>query len=114
MEQGRKPTPRNTKWCSSCKATLVSTLKKEAQKEKQSDTGWKKSTWTACVVDLKGSELICGGAPKKASSCRDHWGNMKVQAKVVRKLQELSGFGWGDEAKCVTAPDNVWDAYIVV
>jgi len=32
----------------------------------------------------------------------------------VQKLRELSEFGWDDATKCVTASDEVWDAYLVV
>ncbi|EGO29747.1 hypothetical protein SERLADRAFT_413111 [Serpula lacrymans var. lacrymans S7.9] len=31
---------------------------------------------------------------------------------VVQQLQELSGFGWDDTRKKVTAEEDVWDNYI--
>ena len=37
---------------------------------------------------------------------------MKIDYKIVHKLREQSGFGWDLKTSMVTAPDNVWDAYI--
>ena len=33
---------------------------------------------------------------------------------MVKKLRDLSGFGWDEERKVVTAADDVWDKYIAV
>ncbi len=38
----------------------------------------------------------------------------KAEFKVVSTLQGLSGFGWDDVRKMVTAMDQVWDAYLKV
>jgi hypothetical protein len=39
---------------------------------------------------------------------------LKKNYKEVDKLRNLSGFGWDDERKLVTAMDAVWEAYLAV
>ncbi|KAE9390708.1 hypothetical protein BT96DRAFT_775954, partial [Gymnopus androsaceus JB14] len=37
---------------------------------------------------------------------------MKAEFKIVATLRSLSGFGWDDVRKMVTATDEVWDSYL--
>jgi len=39
---------------------------------------------------------------------------LKQEFDIVKTLRGLSGFGWDDERKIVTASSDVWDAYIEV
>jgi len=39
---------------------------------------------------------------------------LKKDYLIVKKLRELSGFGWDDDLKIVTATDEVWEAYLQV
>ena len=39
---------------------------------------------------------------------------MKGDYKIVKALRELSGFGWDEVKKLVTASDSVWDDYLAV
>jgi Myb/SANT-like DNA-binding domain len=38
----------------------------------------------------------------------------KEEYKIVKTLWSLSGFGWDDSKKMVTAEPQVWDAYLKV
>jgi hypothetical protein len=38
----------------------------------------------------------------------------KKEYKIVKTLQSLSGFGWDDLKKMVTAEPQVWDSYLKV
>ncbi|KAF8194055.1 hypothetical protein K438DRAFT_1469004, partial [Mycena galopus ATCC 62051] len=74
----------------------------------QSDSGWKPAVWSACAEVLKDSQ----GAEKTADKCQDHYTNLKGAFNAVRKLRGLSGFGWDDGLKMVTASDEVWELYL--
>lgn len=39
---------------------------------------------------------------------------LKQEFDIIKELRSLSGFGWDDERKVVTAEASVWDAYIEV
>lgn len=38
----------------------------------------------------------------------------KVEYKVFHSLKQNSGFGWNEESKIPTAPDEVWESYLEV
>ncbi|THU85910.1 hypothetical protein K435DRAFT_805530 [Dendrothele bispora CBS 962.96] len=63
--------------------------------------GWKSKAITAAVTALVGSELESGGAPKSATSIRDHWDHLKRDFNNISTLLEKSGWGWDDENQCV-------------
>ena len=44
----------------------------------------------------------------------NHILQLKQHFKTVKKLREVSGFGWDDGAKLVTVSDDVWDIYLKV
>ncbi|GLB43985.1 putative myb/SANT-like DNA-binding domain containing protein [Lyophyllum shimeji] len=104
--------PKKAKWSSADDATLVATLHEEQAKGHQSDTGWKAVTWAACQKALEGSELISGGAPKKAKGCHDHWNLLASQCKQVRRLRGISGWGWDDERHVVVASEQQWESIV--
>ena len=39
---------------------------------------------------------------------------LKQEFDIVKELRGLSGFGWDDERKVVTASADVWEAYLEV
>ncbi|KAG0692839.1 hypothetical protein DFH29DRAFT_1008050 [Suillus ampliporus] len=59
-------------------------------------------------------EKTSGGVAKTSGSCHDHWGKLKKDFAVVKKLQEQSGFGWDNTLKIVTAPPDIWEKYLVI
>ncbi|THU93729.1 hypothetical protein K435DRAFT_799469 [Dendrothele bispora CBS 962.96] len=68
--------------------------------------GWKSKAITAAVAALAGSELESGGAPKSATSIRDHWDHLKRDFHNISTLLEKSGWGWDEENQCVQADDE--------
>jgi hypothetical protein len=66
---------------------LVETLLKECKEGRQSDSGFKPASWTACADALKGSEIKNGGIPKTPNSCHDHWN--KVRHIYTRNMELL-------------------------
>ncbi|KIL63009.1 hypothetical protein M378DRAFT_107808 [Amanita muscaria Koide BX008] len=110
--KGPKGPPKNAKWSSSCDAILIDTLRLEQAKGNQADNSWKACVWTACEKSLEGSEKISGGALKKAKGCQDHWALLRSHCLAVQKLVNLSGWGWDNTRRCVSATDEQWATYI--
>ncbi|KAG2125081.1 hypothetical protein DEU56DRAFT_744042 [Suillus clintonianus] len=119
-DKGTKTKPKvlsvstKTVWKSSDDAVLIATLLKEREEGHQSDSGFKPKSFIACAEALKGSEKTSGGVAKTSGSCHDHWGKLKKDFAVVKKLREQSGFGWDNTLKIVTAPPDVWEKYLAV
>ncbi|OAX43615.1 hypothetical protein K503DRAFT_765706 [Rhizopogon vinicolor AM-OR11-026] len=63
---------------------------------------------------LKGSGRTSGRNAKTSESCHDHWGKLKKDFAVIKKLREQSGFGWDNTLKIVIAPPDVWEKYLKV
>ncbi|KAG1858919.1 hypothetical protein F4604DRAFT_1518960, partial [Suillus subluteus] len=101
-----------TVWKSNDDAVLIATLLKEREEGRQSDSGFKPKSFVACAEALQGSEKTSGGVAKTSGSCHDHWGKLKKDFAVVKKLREQSGFGWDNTLKIVTAPPDVWEKYL--
>jgi hypothetical protein len=137
-KKGRKATNEPSKstiavWTDKDDKVLVETLLKECEEGRQSDSGFKPASWTACAEALKGSEITSGGITKTSTSCHDHWSKVRasrlllvgyevliVQTQlkkdfgIVKKLREQSGFGWDSTTSKVMAPDDVWQKYVAV
>ncbi|KAH9059520.1 Myb/SANT-like DNA-binding domain-containing protein [Lactarius vividus] len=101
------------RWSEADEATLVHTLASEKAKSNWGDNGPKKVAWTVCEAALLGSEKTLGGSPKTLQSIKNRWQRIKQEFETVKELRGLSGFGWDDAKKTVTATDDVWEAYLV-
>jgi hypothetical protein len=114
------------RWTSADDALIVATLTAAKANGLQADSGWKPVVWQRCADALKDSL----GPPKTSKKCQDHWGRsvslllisvtetdrrqLKKDFKDVQGLRDLSGFGWDDGLKMVTATDPVWDDLLKV
>lgn len=124
-------------WSSTEEAVLIDTLL-EQQDRMQSETGWKPVVWSIVAQAL--SELRSGTSKKKqADHCKSRWRRVsrpiqipstyiaahlnnwshfifqfKEEYKIVKVLREQSGFGWDEATQLVTAPEDVWEAYLAV
>ncbi|KAF8463814.1 hypothetical protein DFH94DRAFT_686677 [Russula ochroleuca] len=107
-----KGPPKNAKWTVANDQALIMVLKAQQLLGNQADNSWKRLVWVATVKELTGSERLSGGAPKKEKSCSDRWSTLKSHFLVIQTLRGLSGFGWDEDQKMVTATDDVWTAYI--
>lgn len=46
--------------------------------------------------------------------CLLHLRQLKKEYLIVKALRHLSGFGWDETEQMVTAPEEVWAAYLEV
>ncbi|KAF9232775.1 hypothetical protein BU15DRAFT_80855 [Melanogaster broomeanus] len=92
-------------WTSNDNVKMLGVLRECKLAGDQSDNGWKKKVWTVVAHALKDSP----GGMKNSQKCMDHWGNLKSNFVAMQKLSSLSGFGWDDNLKMVTALPAVWD-----
>ncbi|KAI9446784.1 hypothetical protein H4582DRAFT_605079 [Lactarius indigo] len=99
-------------WSRDDEATLVRTLVEEKAKGNWSGNLPKAAAWTTCQLALVDSEKKSGGGVKTIESIKGRWQRFKHEFYVVKDLQAVSGFRWNDQEKIVTAPADVWDAYI--
>ncbi|KAH9040660.1 hypothetical protein EDB85DRAFT_1924505 [Lactarius pseudohatsudake] len=99
-------------WHTADDATLIHTLTDQKAKKNWGDNNPKKVAWTVCEVALAGSEKNSGGTPKTANTIKNRWQRLKQEYEVIKELRGLSGFGWDDTKKLVTATAEVWDAYL--
>ncbi|KAJ7462980.1 hypothetical protein FB451DRAFT_1266486 [Mycena latifolia] len=112
MSKKMKESSTRCTWSDPDNAMLAGTLHRTKDKGYQSDNGWKPQVWALCVKDLKDSP----GPPKLADKIQDHMAmymmSLKVVFLMVKHLHELSGFGWNEGLKLVTASDEIWQAYL--
>jgi hypothetical protein len=120
-----------TKWTVADEATLLQTLRGEKANGSWGDNNPKPSAYTACELALAGSEKVSGGGSKGVSAIKSRWqrvhcsfvnifslsdqiDQLKQEFDIVKQLRSLSGFGWDDERKIVTATADVWERYLEV
>ncbi|KIL54101.1 hypothetical protein M378DRAFT_63866, partial [Amanita muscaria Koide BX008] len=97
-------------WNSDCDLILLDVLIKQRESGLQTSNGnFHTSAWTEAEKALAKTEMLTGGAPKTVSGCQNRWATLKKDYASVKRLKEMSGFGWDDTAKTVTAPNEVWD-----
>jgi hypothetical protein len=113
-------------WSDSHDAILIRTLLECKDVGMQSDSGWKPQVWPICAEKLQGGS----GGEKTAEKAQDHYTNVRIDPTLaspltvvtqlkasfnaVRKLRDLSGFGWDEGLKMVTASEDVWELYLAV
>jgi Myb/SANT-like DNA-binding domain len=82
---------------------MIEELLNQVELGKRADSGFKKEAWVAVcamVQTVNIQPLIELQCKAKIETLKDLW-------KGLNWLLDQSGFGY-DEAKLVTAPDNVW------
>ncbi|KAJ7195094.1 hypothetical protein GGX14DRAFT_475363 [Mycena pura] len=102
--------PPRAHWSVADDAVLVRAMRDAKDAGFQSDSGWKPQTWARVALALANSP----GVPKVSEKCQDRFGTLKQSYREVRTLLGLSGFGWNEGLKIVTASAEVWDAYLEV
>ncbi len=124
--------PTRCRWSDSEDRTLINVLLEEKKAGNQSDNGWKKVVWMKAGTRL--TDEHPGVQNKKtAAKCLEHYSKvqpllflsvmnfnipfssqLKKKYKQLQCLKDLSGFGWDNERKMVTATDAVWQPCINV
>ncbi|THU75873.1 hypothetical protein K435DRAFT_813945 [Dendrothele bispora CBS 962.96] len=114
------PAPKHAIYSNDDNKTLMEVfLDQKAEGRQTSNGNWKTPALTAAVKALAASEATSGGAPKTASSIRDHWKEvfyytsiLKAEYVIFKTLLSKSGWGWDSENQCVLASDEQWDTLI--
>ncbi|KAG6907216.1 hypothetical protein DXG01_009872 [Tephrocybe rancida] len=97
-------------WDLDCECRLVDQLLKQHDEGMQTSNGnFHADAWTAIEKELAGTESVTGGTPKNVMCCSNKWGALKKDYREVKQLRDMSGFGWDDNNKLVTAEGDVWD-----
>ncbi|TFK38275.1 hypothetical protein BDQ12DRAFT_583061, partial [Crucibulum laeve] len=78
-----------------------------------SNGSWHVNAWGLAEKALAGTETHVGGAVKTSASCQNWWAALKKEYCEVKRLCELSGFGWDSSLDQVTADNDVWDQLLV-
>ena len=97
-------------WTPTRDAYLVELLTDQQNAGKRSDTGWKKEAWASVIGNFNERFALKYTVPQ----CKSRLSQLKSQYNTVKKLTELSGFGWDDVLHVVVASDEVWEKYIEV
>ena len=119
-------------WNADTDMILLETLFKQRDQGMQTSNGnWHNAAWSSAEKALSGTEVVYGGLKKTGSSCQNHWNSvcaplfcnvfylnyalkLKKEYKEVKHIRDLSGFGWDDAKKVVTATPEVWEALLAV
>ncbi len=122
-------TTASTVWTRNNEAALVCTLKAAKNDGKWDDNNPKPVAWTLCVIALRNSEVISGGAAKTSKAIRSRWQRIRthhvffsismcLQLKqeyiILKTMRDLSGWGWDNVKKAPITSDEIWNAYIDV
>jgi uncharacterized protein YktA (UPF0223 family) len=87
---------------------LIEEYRKAAVKSTAEGT-LKSAEWTQ-VINNFNTISNCNYEKKQLQSKMQE---LKSDYGIIKTLKELSGFGWDDRNKIVTAPNDVWEAYFV-
>ncbi|KAH9172301.1 hypothetical protein EDB89DRAFT_1851340 [Lactarius sanguifluus] len=73
---------------------------------------FKPFVWTAASGKL--NPLVTKGGPKLAKSCKNKWQSLKKTYAIVKTIQAVSGWTWGDVtgASIDEATADSWEAYV--
>lgn len=86
------------------KLFLIGLLKDHDVPGFRTHNAWSKEAWTNIVCRLNAKF----GCSFTLNQVKQKEQDLKKDYRVVKELQEESGFGWDSERKMVTAPPNVW------
>lgn len=96
------------KWTDRLRRYFIEECAKEFQLGTATDSGFKTTGWTnirAAFIERSGMQIL------KTQLC-SQYSDYKKKYGVFNKLRTNSGFGWDDERKLPTAPDNTWAQYL--
>ena len=94
-------------WTTANISALISEFQKVAIKS-TSEGGLKSKEWAAVISEFKAAT----GCDYDKKQLQSKMNELKADYNLVKTLQDLSGFGWDDRNKVVTASTSVWDSYI--
>lgn len=89
------------------KLFLIGLLKDHDVPGFRTHNAWSKEAWTNIVCRLNAKF----GCSFTLNQVKQKEQDLKKDYRVVKELQEESGFGWDNERNMVTAPPNVWASF---
>ncbi|XXQ34018.1 Myb/SANT-like domain-containing protein [Plasmodiophora brassicae] len=89
---------------------LLRQLQKQADRGKRAGNNFKKEAWTAALANFNTKF----GVQYSLSQVKTHFESLKTKFGHFRSLLDMSGFGWDDNLKVATAPDDVWEKLLAV
>jgi Myb/SANT-like DNA-binding domain len=99
-------------WTNEMVRVLFTELLDQAMDGKRADSGFKKEAWDSVQIEV---QLVYPGPrtiPLQKIKQKEQ--SFKALYKDWRWLRDQSGFGWDEETKMITAPDQVWENIIKV
>ncbi|VDC03189.1 unnamed protein product [Peniophora sp. CBMAI 1063] len=90
-------------WVPAAEDILLTTLREARANGLGGDNNFQPAVYTSAS-----NNLHLAGYEFSAEQCKNRWNRFKSAHKTVTFLRGLSGFGWDDTRKVVTASDDVW------
>jgi len=98
------------RWTKELKRHFIDSLvEKLSSGNTHTDSGFKKVEWTWIENDFQARS----GVIYNKGQLQSQYNILKKEYDVMAKLRGNSGFGWDNKNNVPTAPDNVWEDYLV-
>jgi hypothetical protein len=116
--KGRKTKRPAINWTATMIQVMLEALVEQVRKGKRAESGFKKEVWTAVLPQIQAEvvQTVEDGSyyEIRSDQAANKLSDLKSLYSEFKRLLEQSGFGWDEEQGVVTAPDEVWDAYLKV
>ncbi|XP_058108674.1 uncharacterized protein At2g29880-like [Magnolia sinica] len=96
------------KWTNAMDEVMLNTLLEQIALGRKSDNGFKREAYQAAAEQVSNETHVCVNWSNVVNRMKYH----KKCYNDVKDMLSASGFGWDNERKVVTAPDEVWEAYL--
>ena len=98
------------RWTEDSLVTFLECLLVEKRQGNFTSTGFKSDAWTRICNSFNRRS----GAAYNKAQLHNQYNSLKKKYSIFEQLKNNSGFGWDEERKMVTAPDDVWERYLSV
>ncbi|KAJ3822190.1 hypothetical protein F5880DRAFT_1576553 [Lentinula raphanica] len=106
-KNSKNATAARAKWDATSEDILIEGVKKAVASGIKADKNFKPQVYQSIA-----SDLAKAGYCFDACQVKSRWNRFKASWKTVNFLRSLSGFGWDEDKKCVTATEDVWKALL--
>lgn len=101
---------KNFRWSKPMHATLLEILAEEALKGNKPSNTFKPGSFAKVAKDISEKFVVeC-----KTNHVENRLKTIKTMWTTISKLKNKSGFGWDDEEKMITCPQNVYNEEVGV
>ena len=107
----QKTKEKSMRWTAEIVTMFVEEIHEEVVvKGTATENGMKKETWNAIQKEINRKSSL----KLEKDQLQSKYSELKSKYGIFQKIVENSGFGWDEELELCTAPDAVWDAYILL